>query len=202
MKNLLKLTFIFLPFFAFSQVTIGLGMGENKGEGTIYTKDGKQIDGEIKYPKYSDKQVKLDNNKFESKEIDSIVFANCTFIYTKGKDYLANKKDYKYFKNEGWMCRVINGKASLYLYGQQYGFKKDKMFVNKGEVRYYAMRKGEDVPSLIGIDTQGFQAGYSSYFRNLASNYFSNNNEIKSKIENKEYSVKEIELLINDFNSM
>lgn len=201
MKNLLKLAFIFLPLITFSQISIGIGMGKSKGDGIIYMKDGKQIKGELNYPDYYDKTIKYDKIKYESIQIDSIVFSNSTFIYTKGKEYNERKEEFVYFKKEGWMCKILNGKASLFIYGQQYGFKNNKMFINSGEVRYFAFRKGEDVPTLIGIDTQGFQAGFNSYFRTLASRYFSDNIEIKNKIENKDYKVKEIETLVNDYNS-
>jgi hypothetical protein len=200
MKTLLKLTIILLPLISFSQISIGIGMGKSKAEGTIYMNDGKQIKGVISFPEYSDKTIKHEKVKYESTQIDSIVFSKCTFIYTKGKEYNERKEEFVYFKKEGWMCKILKGKVSLFLYGQKYGFKEDKMFVNTGEVRYFGFRKGEDVPSLIGIDTQGFQGGFNAYFRTLASRYFSDNKEIKGKIENKDYKVKEIETLVKDYN--
>lgn len=201
-------------------ITFKFGMGEQKADAIVYKKDKQQISGIVNFPGFEDKKVKIKvgdkNQKHASKEIDSIqIFdenkkLSYTFEWTKTKVYKNKGTEFKVI-DERWICKIITGKISLYLGGEEYGIKEvktedektkekikeDKMQVVSKEVNHYMKRHQEDYPTLVSLSSNALSAGYNAFFKEYGVYYFKDSPEIAKKIEDKEYKYNDIELLVN-----
>lgn len=209
---------------ASSQIVIyRWGLGEQKADAVIFKKDKQQVSGIVQFPDFEDKKVKIkvgeNNEKYLASEIDSIQLFDAdkklsyTFLWTKTKEYKKKGTEFK-VKKEGWLCKTMRGKASLYLGGLEYGIKnvkiKDeetnekikeaKMQVVSKQVNHYLKRSNEDYPILVSVSSNALSAGYNAFFRNFGVYYFSDNPEIAKKIEEKEYKYDDIEKVVNLYN--
>lgn len=204
-------------------ITFKFGMGEQKADAIIFKKDKQKISGLVKFPGSADKKVKIkvgeENEKYASKDLDSIqIFdgnkkLSYTFLWTKTKVYKKKGTEFKII-NESWICKTIEGKASLFLGGEEYGIKevkvKDegtnekikepKMEVVSKDVNHYLKRSNEDYPVLVSVSSNGFSAGFNVFFKEYGAYYFSDNVEIVKKIQDKEYKYDDIEKVVNLYN--
>lgn len=210
---------------ASSQIIIyRFGLGQQKADAVIYKKDKQTVSGILKFPLLEDKNVKIkvgeNNEKLASKDIDSIQIFDAdkklsyTFLWTKTKEYKKKGTEFKVVK-EKWICKIIDGKLSLYLGGEEYGIKavkvededtkekvkEAKMKVVAKMVTHYLKRNNEDYPVQVSISTNGNSIGYNAYFKKLGVYYFNDDAEISKKIEDKEYKYDDIEKVVNLYNA-
>lgn len=208
-----------------SQIVIyRFGLGQQKADAVIFKKDKQTVSGILHFPNLEDKKVKIkvgDNNeKHLASEIDSIQIFDAdkklsyTFLWTKTKEYKKKGTEFKIVK-EKWLCKTMNGKASLYLGGEEYGIKevkvKDeetnekikeaKMQVVSKQVNHYLKRSSEDYPILVSVSSNALSAGYNAFFKHFGVYYFSDSPEIAKKIEDKEYKYDDIEKVVNLYNA-
>lgn len=225
----LLITALFLTTLGYSQITFYVGMGQQKAEGIVFKKDNQNVSGTVHFPGFEDKKIKVrvadKSEKFAGKDIDSVQIFDenkkviYTFFYTKTKVYKAKGKETKIAK-EGWICKTIEGKVSLYLGGVAYGIKDDKiegdvikegntkadkikirkMKVVSKQVNHYLKRKNEDYPTLVSMSSNGASVGFNTFFREFGVYYFNDNQEIAKKIEEKEYKYDDIEEVVNLYN--
>jgi len=204
-------------------ITFNFGMGEQKADAVIFKKDKQKISGVVKFPSFEDKKVKIkvgeENEKFASSDIDSIQIFDSnkrlsyTFIWTKTKVYKKKGTEFKVI-DERWICKIMTGKASLFLGGEEYGIKevkvedektKEKVKVNKmqvvsKEMNHYLKRSNEDYPILVSMSSNALSAGYNAFFKEYGVYYFNDNPEIAKKIEDKEYKYDDIEKVVDLYN--
>jgi len=204
-------------------ITFNLGMGEQKADAIVFKKDKQKISGIVKFPGFADKKVKIkvgeENEKFASKDLDSIQIFDAnkklwyTFVWTKTKVYKKKGTEFKII-DENWICKMIEGKASLYMGGEQYGIKEvkvedektkekvkeEKMKVVTKEVYHYLKRSNEDYPVLVSMSSNALSAGYNAFFREYGVYYFKDSPEIAKKIEDKEYKYDDIEKVVTLYN--
>lgn len=206
-------------------ITFKLGMGEQKADAIVFKKDKQKINGIVKFPGFASKKVKIkvgeSNEKYASKDLDSIQIFDAnkklsyTFVWTKTKVYKKKGTEFKIIK-ENWICKIIEGKASLYLGGEDYGIKEvkvkneetnekikePKMEVVSKDVNHYLKRSNEDYPVLVSISSNGFSAGFNVFFKEYGVYYFSDSPEIANKIQDKEYKYSDIEKVVNLYNEI
>ncbi|OIV41928.1 hypothetical protein [Flavobacterium johnsoniae] len=226
-KFFLIVNVLFITSFINAQsagITFNFGMGEQKADAIIFKKDKQKINGIVKFPSFEDKKVKIkvgeENEKFASSDVDSIQIFDSnkklsyTFIWTKTKVYKKKGTEFKVI-DERWICKIMTGKASLFLGGEEYGIKevkvedektKEKVKVNKmqvvsKEVNHYLKRSNEDFPVLVSMSSNALSAGYNAFFKEYGVYYFSDNPEIAKKIEEKEYKYDDIEKVVNLYNA-
>lgn len=204
-------------------ITFKLGMGEQKADAIVFKKDKQKISGIVKFPGSADKKVKIkvgeENEKYASKDLDSIqIFdgnkkLSYTFVWTKTKVYKKKGTEFKII-DENWICKMIEGKASLYIGGEEYGIKEvkvddektkekvkeEKMKVVSRDVNHYLKRSNEDYPVLVSMSSNALSAGYNAFFREYGVYYFKDNPEIAKKIEDKEYKYDDIEKVVALYN--
>ncbi len=204
-------------------ITFKFGMGEQKADAIIFKKDKQKINGIVNFPGFTDKKVKIkvgeENEKYASSDIDSIQIFDAdkklsyTFLWTKTKVYKKKGTEFKII-DEKWICKIITGKASLFLGGEEYGIKEvkvedektkekvkvAKMQVVSKEVNHYLKRSNEDYPILVSLSSNAFSAGYNAFFKEYAVYYFNDNPEIAKKIEEKEYKYDDIEKVVSLYN--
>ncbi|MFC0779468.1 hypothetical protein [Flavobacterium sp. HJSW_4] len=205
-------------------ITFKFGMGEQKANAVIFKKDQQKISGIVNFPSFTDKKVKIkvgeENEKYASADIDSIQILDdnkklsYTFIRTKTKVYKKKGTEFKVI-DENWICKIMTGKASLYLGGEEYGIKEvkveddktqektkvKKMQVVSKEINHYLKRSNEDYPVLVSMSSNALSAGYNAFFKEYGVYYFSDNPEIAKKIEDKEYKYDDIEKVVNLYNA-
>lgn len=205
-------------------ITFKFGMGEQKANAVIFKKDQQKISGIVNFPSFTDKKVKIkvgeENEKYASVDIDSIQILDdnkklsYTFIRTKTKVYKKKGMEFKVI-DENWICKIMTGKASLYLGGEEYGIKEvkveddktqektkvKKMQVVSKEINHYLKRSNEDYPVLVSMSSNALSAGYNAFFKEYGVYYFSDNPEIAKKIEDKEYKYDDIEKVVNLYNA-
>ncbi|ABQ04775.1 hypothetical protein [Flavobacterium johnsoniae] len=204
-------------------ITFNFGMGEQKANAVIFKKDKQKVSGIVNFPGLADKKVKIkvgeENEKYASSDIDSIQILDdnkklsYTFVRTKTKVYKKKGTEFKVI-DENWICKIITGKASLYLGGEEYGIKevkvedektKEKIKVKKmqvvsKEINHYLKRSNEDYPVLVSVSSNALSAGYNAFFKEYGVYYFSDNPEIAKKIEDKEYKYDDIEKVVDLYN--
>lgn len=193
---------------------IPINTGSKKEPGTIYKKDGSKEEGIVFLPqKWKDKSIKIKQDKKTSKinseDIDSIVISptdatkKFTFIYSPTREFKLFKKEYDEKPSKSlWLYKKIKGKMSLYYGGEMIGYKKDSIKVNRGDTYYYAQRKGENIPSLIGQDPNMLlSVNHNNVFRQMATLYFNDDEDMKAKIQSEKYTLKEIHKLAEDYNN-
>lgn len=204
-------------------ITFKFGMGEQKADAIVFKKDKQKISGLVKFPGSADKKVKIkvgeENEKYASKDLDSIqIFdgnkkLSYTFVWTKTKVYKKKGTEFKII-DENWICKMIEGKASLYIGGEEYGIKEvkvddektkekvkeEKMKVVSRDVNHYLKRSNEDYPVLVSMSSNALSAGYNAFFREYGVYYFKDNPEIAKKIEDKEYKYDDIEKVVALYN--
>jgi hypothetical protein len=208
---LLVLLVLFIAPLAHSQITFRFGLGEQEANGIVFKKDKSQISGEVYFPKFEGKKVKIKvdgkNQKLASADIDSIQIFDgnkkqvYSFVRTKTKHYKSKGTSFKVI-DEGWICLIKKGKVSLYLGGLEYGIKKDTMRVVTKDMNHYLKKKEEDMPVLVSVSTNGFSAGFNAFFKEYGQYYFSDNPVIVEKIKNKEYKYDDIEKVVGYYNSV
>lgn len=205
-------------------ITFNFGMGEQKANAVVFKKDNQKVSGIVNFPSFADKKVKIkvgeENEKYASSDIDSIqIFddnkkLSYTFIRTKTKVYKKKGTEFKII-DEKWICKIISGKVSLYLGGEEYGIKdvkvedektKEKIKVKKmqvvsKEVNHYLKRNNEDYPVLVSLSSNALSAGYNAFFKEYGVYYFNDDAEIAKKIEDKEYKYDDIEKAVNLYNA-
>lgn len=205
-------------------ITFNFGMGEQKANAVIFKKDKQKVSGIVNFPGFADKKVKIkvgeENEKYASSDLDSIQILDdnkklsYTFVRTKTKVYKKKGTEFKVI-DENWICKIITGKASLYLGGEEYGIKevkvedektKEKIKVKKmqvvsKEINHYLKRSNEDYPVLVSMSSNALSAGYNAFFKEYGVYYFSDNPEIAKKIEDKEYKYDDIEKVVNLYNA-
>ncbi|MCP2027155.1 archaellin [Flavobacterium sp. HSC-32F16] len=224
-KFLLMMSALFITSAVSSQIVIyRFGLGQQKADAVIFKKDKQTVSGIVHFPDFEDKKVKIkvgeNNEKYAASEIDSIQIFDAdkklsyTFLWTKTKEYKKKGTEFK-VKKEGWLCKTMNGKASLYLGGLEYGIKnvkvKDeetnekikeaKMQVVSKQVNHYLKRSNEDYPILVSVSSNALSAGYNAFFKHFGVYYFSDSPEIAKKIEDKEYKYDDIEKVVNLYNA-
>lgn len=192
---------------------IPINTGSKKEPGIIYKKDGSTQEGIVFLPqKWKDKSIKIrqdkNTSKINSEDIDSIVISptdatkKFTFIYSPVREFKLFKKEYDEKPTKPlWLYKKVKGKMSLYYGGEKIGYKKDSIKVNRGETFYYAHRKGENIPSLIGSNPNALSVNHNNIFRQMATLYFNDDEDMKSKIQSKKYTVKNLHLLAEDYNN-
>lgn len=223
-KFFLMMSFLLITSIANCQIVIyRFGLGQQKADAVIFKNDNQKVSGILHFPDFEDKKVKIkvgeNNEKYDASAIDSIQIFDAekklsyTFLWTKTKVYKKKGTEFKVIK-ERWLCKTMNGKASLYLGGEEYGIKnvkvKDeetnekikeaKMEVVSKEVNHYLKRKNEDYPILVSVSSNAFSAGYNAFFRNYGVYYFNDSPEIAKKIDEKEYKYDDIEKVVNLYN--
>ena len=223
-KFFLMMSVLLITSVANCQIVIyRFGLGQQKADAIIFKKDKQNVSGILHFPDFEDKKVKIkvgeNNEKYDASLIDSIQIFDAekklsyTFLWTKTKVYKKKGTEFKVIK-ERWLCKTMNGKASLYLGGEEYGIKnvkvKDeetnekikeaKMEVVSKEVNHYLKRKNEDYPILVSVSSNAFSAGYNAFFRNYGVYYFNDSPEIAKKIDEKEYKYDDIEKVVNLYN--
>lgn len=198
----------------FGSLSIPINAGSKKEPGTIYKKDGSKEEGIVFLPQqWKDKTIKIKQDKKTSKinsdEIDSIVISptdatkKFTFIYSPTREFKLFKKEYDEKPTKPlWLYKKVKGKMSLYYGGEMIGYKKDSIKVNRGDTFYYAHRKGENIPSMIGYDpNMALSINHNNTFRQMASLYFNDDEDMKAKIQSEKYTLKEIHKLAEDYNN-
>lgn len=198
----------------FGSLSIPINAGSKKEPGTIYKKDGSKEEGIVFLPQqWKDKTIKIKQDKKTSKinseDIDSIVISptdatkKFTFIYSPVREFKLFKKEYDEKPTKSlWLYKKIKGKMSLYYGGEMIGYKKDSIKVNRGDTFYYAQRKGENIPSLIGQDPNMLlSVNHNNVFRQMATLYFNDDEDMKAKIQSEKYTLKEIHKLAEDYNN-
>jgi hypothetical protein len=204
-------------------ITFKLGMGEQKADAIVFKKNKQKISGIVRFPGFADKKVKIkvgeENEKYASKDLDSIQIFDAnkklsyTFVWTKTKVYKKKGTEFKII-DENWICKMIEGKASLYIGGEEYGIKEvkvedekikekvkeEKMKVVSKDVNHYLKRSNEDYPVLVSMSSNALSAGYNAFFREYGVYYFKDSPEIAKKIEDKEYKYDDIEKVVALYN--
>jgi hypothetical protein len=225
-KFILIMSALCITSFVHSQsagLTFNFGMGEQKANAVIFKKDKQKVSGIVNFPGFADKKVKIkvgeENEKYASSDLDSIQILDdnkklsYTFVRTKTKVYKKKGAEFKVI-DENWICKIITGKASLYLGGEEYGIKevkvedektKEKVKVKKmqvvsKEINHYLKRSNEDYPVLVSVSSNALSAGYNAFFKEYGVYYFSDNPEIAKKIEDKEYKYDDIEKVVDLYN--
>nr|WP_294931788.1 hypothetical protein [uncultured Flavobacterium sp.] len=206
---LLILLVLFIAPLAHSQIIFRFGLGEQEANGIVFKKDKQQISGEVNFPKFKDKKVKIKvdgkNQKLVSADIDSIQIFDIskkqvyTFVRTKTKRYKSKGTEFKVI-DEGWICLIKKGKTSLYLGGLEYGIKKDSMRVVTHDFNYYLKKKTDDFPILVSTAVNGGGIGFNVFFKEYGQYYFSDNPVIVEKIKNKEYKYEDIQKVVDYYN--
>jgi hypothetical protein len=211
-NKLLVLTILFVTSLAHSQITFRFGLGEQEADAIIYKKDKQKISGEVDFPKFQAKKVKIkidkkNHQKIASADIDSIQIFDSnkklvyTFVWTKTKIYKSKGTAFK-IRDEGWICLIKKGKLSLYLGGEEYGIKKDTMRVVTKDFNHYLKKKQEDFPVLVSINVNGGGIGFNAYFKEYGQYYFSDNPVIAEKNKNKLYNNNQIEKVVDYYNNL
>ena len=211
MRKLFIITVLLISSLAHSQITIRLGLGEQEADGIIFKKNNEKISGEVDFPKFNAKKVKIkidkkNHQKIASADIDSIQLFDSnkkqvyTFVWTKTKVYKSKGTEFKVV-DEGWICLIKKGKVSVYLGGQEYGIKKDSMRVVEAASNHYLKKKDEDYPVLVSVFAVGGGIGYNVFFREYGQYYFKDNAVIAEKIKNKEYKSDDMLKVVEYYNS-
>jgi hypothetical protein len=102
-----------------------------------------------------------------------------------------------------WMTKLIDGYTSLYVYynaGYNY-FIGNKWKNMPGDYQYACIRKGEPAASIVSMVMDGgISLNNNGPFKRYASEYFKDYAELSAKIEKKEYTFKDIEMVVSKYN--
>ena len=198
-----------------AQITIDLDKGTKKVEAIVYKKDGSTVSGTLKLLSLQllKKKVEIKGDKkykIKNGEIDSIQVFNekgeltpYTFYYKKRAIYIAKKKTLKTYKQHMWMCKLLEGKANLYVTTSLFRLLDGKIDAIGSINEYFVQKKGETNPSTIAHVQSSFSLSnkaYNKYFKAYAPIFFSDNSAIVSKINSGEYTRKDIEKIVKEYN--
>ena len=199
-----------------AQIVIDLDKGTKKVEAIAYKKDGSTVKGTLKLLSLQllKKKVEIKGDKkykIKNGEIDSIQVFNekgeltpYTFYYKKRDVYIAKNKALKPQKQHVWMCKIIGGKANLYVTTSLFRLLDGKIDAIGSINEYFVQRKGEANPSTIAHIQNGISLSnkaYNKYFKAYAPIFFSDDSAIVSKINDGVYTRKDIEKIVEEYNN-
>ncbi len=198
-----------------AQITIDLDKGTKKVEAIVYKKNGSTVKGTLKLLSLQllKKKVEIKGDKkykIKNGEIDSIQVFNekgeltpYTFYYKKRDVYIAKKKALKSYKHHMWMCKLLEGKANLYVTTSLFRLLDGKIDAIGSINEYFVQKQGETIPSTISHVQNSFSLSnkaYNKYFKAYAPIFFSDDSTIVSKINSGEYTRKDIEKIVEEYN--
>lgn len=170
---------------------------------TIFFEDGTKKTGNVEFPiNSSDSKIKIkfgkETEKIEKKTVDKLIYTTSSgeLEYYNLKIYKSSKK---IRKDKKLVCLSIKGKVNLYYSQGSRWEQRGNMQVPVYFIEYYCKREREEAASLIHIDMNVINK--NAIFRSFAKKYFSDDPEIAAKIQNKEYTYKNLLELIAYYNS-
>jgi hypothetical protein len=170
---------------------------------TIFFENGTKKTGNVEFPiNSSDSKIKIkygkETEKIDKKTVDKLIYTTSSgeLEYYNLKIYKLSKK---IKKDKKLVCLSMKGKVSLY-YSQGSGWEqRGNMQVPVYFTEYYCKRENEEAATLIHIENG--VVNKNAVFRYQAKRYFSDDAEIVAKIENKEYTYKNMVEMIAYYNS-
>jgi hypothetical protein len=176
----------------------------------VYYSDGMVKSGLAAIPKSSGvKTIKFkQTEKSQSENINSVDLKSIVFYQNSDSMIVERiatfKLNNKTKTNDPiWMVKLISGYASLYVYYNA-GFSRFTGSTWKnmpGDYQYVCIRNDEKFGSIISMVLDGGIAlNNNSAFKRYASEYFKDHKELSVKIEKKEYTFKDIEVVVTQYN--
>ena len=177
---------------------------------TIFLLDNTEIEATIDFPIVGDgKPLKYKNangkDKVDLNQISKVVFITNKGIveYVSMKVY--NETNSKILDKPKLLINVLKGKISVWV--SSYSNNQNKYnagmdsYINYGVefTNFYCIRDGEEAASLIHVDSNF--ANKNMFFRQLGKKYFADNPVIAAKIDNREYTYKNLFEVIELYNA-
>jgi hypothetical protein len=175
---------------------------------TIILDDKNEIVAEIDFPIMDeDKPLKYKvasgKAKIDREKINKVVFITNqgTVEYVNMKVY--NETNSKIQKERKLLVNLLKGKISVYTNSYVHNQFSYYNSVSKnqgiGFANYYCIREGEEGASLIHVESNF--ANKNVFFRQNGKRYFEDDAQIKTKIENREYTYKNLFEVVELYNS-
>ena len=177
---------------------------------TIFLLDNSEIQATIDFPIVGDgKPLKYKNangkDKVELNQISKVVFITNKGIveYVSMKVY--NETNSKIMDKPKLLIKILKGKISVWVSSYSnnvFGYTASTDYYTNHGVQFtnfYCIRDGEEAASLIHVDSNF--ANKNMFFRQLGKKYFADNAQISTKIENREYTYKNLFEVIELYNS-
>jgi hypothetical protein len=170
-------------------------------DGTILFTDGKSITGLVESPFGGDYLFFKASEKAEAEKIEAAKVSSVTFVidgkekeYHQHKVYLGWKQ--VRISDPTWLEVVEKGVATLYVVRSSLSTPSNQQ-QKAGFLDYYCIRKGEPAAKLIA---QVSSMNNNQTFRAKAPAYFADYPELAAKIESKEYTWKDLEPVVQEYN--
>lgn len=174
--------------------------GQGTHEGTVFLKDGTEVNGWIQEPDLNTKSVLVKKKKMSLKG-DKYFQTKVDYIeLNKSKE----KVVYKVVPVSNGALKAKNRKT-LRVFAKVLADAQVKVYVTFTQVEsklpvanfkylYYCQREGEKLPTLIGLDRTGAVISFNEKggFSKLASEYFSDAPKLAKRIKSKEFKVTDI----------
>ncbi len=168
---------------------------------TIVFTDGKSKTGLVEST-FGDYIFFKASEKSDAEKIESSLLSKLIFTIKGEKREYHYVKTYlgwgqkKISKSPMWLKVLINGKATLYLNSTTLSTPSNSQN-SAGFLDYYCIRPGEPAAKWISAVST---LNNNQHFRAKAPLYFEDYPELAEKIKSKEYTWKDIETVVNDYN--
>lgn len=179
--------------------------------GQLVFSDGNIRKGWIKVPESrSDKYIFIKATEKDTKEkISSDVLKSIIFDGENGEEAVEYTRVYTFSATNKkssqpyWLEVLVKGHATLYATGGATLTSRGGGRHAVSDVTYYAQRSNEEAASYLGMDIVkgAIGVGVHAQFKKYAGAYFSDNQSIVKKIENKEYKIRDLIALVNEYNA-
>jgi len=208
-----SLTLLLILFFA-----ANVSFSQTYQKGNLVYEDGTTKEGLVSIPK----RVTQNNIYFKPEKNgneEKIPSDKLKYIHvqsTDGKEYSFERQYYKMSpekqnKNDGWLFVVVKGYATLYLCSDNYQIdKKGNVYVidnvqSTGELPTYEyyLKKEKGIAAIFfaTTSTSSTMFGLNKTLKNNAAKYLAEDKELIKKINNKDYTHKDVEEIISIYNT-
>lgn len=185
-------------------LSVGKAVTSDPVTAVIVMEDGTTKEGLVDFPLTNgSKNIKIKINgeteKIESNLIKKITFKSGTSIINYFNMKVYSTTGNKILDKKQFLSYAVEGKVNLYIGTGiiNFGYNGNSRISNN-VTSYYCIRDGEPAAKLIHENFG--QVNKNADFKLYASRYFEDNKIIYDKIKNKEYTYKDIYIVVNEYN--